>query len=254
LKKNELDSIYQSIIQVFNPLKTEEFHPQIVTNGKDDVLPLNLQIYNEYQKKFFPSYNEAADEFYSSIVGKDIKKVQENIWGAEVGKYEKRLRIQKETLEKFVKTVKESKIKGDLLYSNYQKVQKILDIIDDARERYSWLEIIKIIKNAKKQKMDGLDIIESIDKLGNITLNLENTRINIDSHLSIPENTEVYYNKGKKAKRKIIGVNIAIEKTLKEINKAKNKRDIALEQISVPEKRVRKELKWFEKLRWFLSS
>ncbi len=254
VEEDELDSIYQSIIQVFNPLKTEEFHPQIVTNGKDDVLPLNLQIYNEYQKKFFPSYNEAADEFYSSIVGKDIKKVQENIWGAEVGKYEKRLRIQKETLEKFVKTVKESKIKGDLLYSNYQKVQKILDIIDDARERYSWLEIIKIIKNAKKQKMDGLDIIESIDKLGNITLNLENTRINIDSHLSIPENTEVYYNKGKKAKRKIIGVNIAIEKTLKEINKAKNKRDIALEQISVPEKRVRKELKWFEKLRWFLSS
>jgi predicted ribosome quality control (RQC) complex YloA/Tae2 family protein len=150
--------------------------------------------------------------------------------------------------------VKESKIKGDLLYSDYQKVKKILDVINDARERYSWLEIIEIIKNAKKKKTDGLDIIESIDKLGNITLNLDNTRINIDSHLSIPENTEVYYNKGKKAKRKIKGVYIAIEKTLKEINKAKNKRDVALEQIIVPERRIKKELKWFEKLRWFLSS
>ena len=80
---------------------------------------LKLQIYNEYQKKSFPSYNEAADEFYSSIVGEDIKNVQESIWEAEVGKYEKRLRIQRETLDKFEKTVKESKIKGDLLYSNY---------------------------------------------------------------------------------------------------------------------------------------
>ena len=97
-------------------------------------------------------------------------------------------------------------------------------------------------------------MIDSIDKLGNITLNLENNRINIDSHLSIPENTEVYYNKGKKAKRKIKGVHIAIEKTLKEIEKAENKRDVALEQVKVPERRVKKELKWFEKLRWFLSS
>ena len=254
IDNNELNSIYNAMIQVFNPLKTDEFNPQIVTNNKNDVLPINLQIYNEYQKKSFPSYNEAADEFYSSIVGEDIKNVQESIWEAEVGKYEKRLRIQRETLEKFEKTVKESKIKGDLLYSNYQKVQKILDIINDAREKYSWLEIIKIIKNAKKKKTDGLDIIESIDKLGNITLNLQDTRINIDSHLSIPENTEIYYNKGKKAKRKIKGVYIAIEKTLKEINKAKSKRDVALEQIIVPERRIKKELKWFEKLRWFLSS
>ena len=254
VEENELNSIYQAMLQVFNPLKAEEFNPQIVTNSKNDVLPLNLQIYNDYQKKSFPSYNEAADEFYSSIVGEDIINVQESIWEAEVGKYEKRLRIQRETLEKFEKTVKESKIKGDLLYSNYQKVQNILDIINDARERYSWLEIIKIIKNGKKNKTDGLDIIESIDKLGNITLNLEDNRINIDSQLSIPENTEIYYNKGKKAKRKIKGVYIAIERTLKEINKAKNKRDVALEQIIVPERRIKKELKWFEKLRWFLSS
>lgn len=252
--ENELESIYQSIIQVFKPLKTEEFHPQIVSDGKDDVLPLDLQIYDEYHKKIFRSYNEAADEFYSSIVGEEIKEVQENIWESEVGKYEKRLRIQKETLDKFKKTVEESKIKGDLLYSNYQKVQKILDTINNARERYSWQEIIKVIKNAKKEGVEGLDLIDSIDKLGNITLNLENNRINIDSHLSIPENTEVYYNKGKKAKRKIKGVHIAIEKTLKEIEKAENKRDVALEQVKVPERRVKKELKWFEKLRWFLSS
>lgn len=283
---DETEAIYHAIEQVFSPLKSEEIHPQIISDGKDDVLPLDLKIYDQYQKKTFSSYNEAADEFYSSIVGEDIKKVQEDIWGAEVGKFEKRLRIQKETLDKFERTVEESKIKGDLLYSNYQKVQKILDIINGARERYSWQEIIKIIKDAKKnakkgkapektdakgavkgekpvtgeeptkaeEPAEGLEIIESIDKMGNITLDLDGTRITIDSQLSIPENTEIYYNKGKKAKRKIKGVNIAIEKTIKEIEKAKSKRDVALEKVKVPERRVKKELKWFEKLRWFLSS
>ncbi|HEY0196586.1 MAG TPA: ribosome rescue protein RqcH, partial [Methanobacterium sp.] len=147
-----------------------------------------------------------------------------------------------------------SKIKGNLLYSHYQEVENVLEIINHAREKYSWLEIIKIIKDAKKQKTPGTEIVESIDKMGNITLNLENQRILLDSHLSIPENAETYYNKGKKAKRKIKGVNIAIGKTMKEIEKAESKRDVALEQIKAPQKRVKKELKWFEKLRWFLSS
>jgi len=254
ISAEEVDSVYNALREVFDPLLSDQFHPQIISDGKDDVLPLDLKMYEGYEKKSFPTFNEAADEFYSSIVGEDIKKVQEDIWAAEVGKYEKRLRIQKESLDKFEKTVVDSKIKGDLLYSHYQEVESVLEIILQAREKYSWLEIIKIIKDARKKKVKGTEIVESIDKLGNITLNLEGQRIVLDSHLSIPENAETYYNKGKKAKRKIKGVHIAIEKTIKEIEKAESKREVALEQVKIPEKRVKKELKWFEKLRWFVSS
>jgi len=254
ISEEEVDSVYNALREVFDPLLSDQFHSQIISDGKDDVLPLDLKMYEGYEKKSFPTFNEAADEFYSSIVGEDIKKVQEDIWAAEVGKYEKRLRIQKESRDKFEKTVVDSKIKGDLLYSHYQEVESVLEIILQAREKYSWLEIIKIIKDARKKKVKGTEIVESIDKLGNITLNLEGQRIVLDSHLSIPENAETYYNKGKKAKRKIKGVHIAIEKTMKEIEKAESKRDVALEQVKIPEKRVKKELKWFEKLRWFISS
>ena len=62
-------------------------------------------MYEGYEKKQYDSYNEAADEFYSSIVGDDIVNVQEEVWSGEVGKFEKRLSIQMETLEKFIKTV-----------------------------------------------------------------------------------------------------------------------------------------------------
>jgi predicted ribosome quality control (RQC) complex YloA/Tae2 family protein len=250
----ELDSIYNSLREVFDPLLNDDFHPQIVTDEKEDVLPLDLKIYENYSKKTFTSFNDAADEFYSSIVGEDIKKVQEDIWSAEVGKFEKRLRIQSESLDKFQKTVLESKVKGNLIYSHYQEIEAVLNIIEQAREKYSWLEIIKIIKDARKKKAKGTEIVESIDKMGNITLILEGQRIVMDSNLSIPENAETYYNKGKKAKRKIKGVNIAIDKTVKEIEKAESRRDVAMEQVKIPQKRVKKELKWFEKMRWFLSS
>ena len=158
------------------------------------------------------------------------------------------------TLEKFNKTVKESKIKGEAIYSNYQNIQNIINIINEARKKHSWLEIIAIIKKAKKDKTEGLEIIESLDKMGVLTLDLDGIIVNIDTGLGIPENAEIYYNKGKKAKKKIKGVNIAISKTEEEIKKAKGKREIEMEKVLVPQKRVRKELKWYEKLRWFLTS
>ena len=254
VKDNEIDAIHRAIDTVFKPLKTYDFHPQIISGEKEDVLPLDLQMYKDYEKKRYESYNEAADEFYSSIVGDDIVQVHEEVWSGEVGKFEKRLAIQLETLEKFNKTIKETKIKGEAIYSNYQKIQNIIDIIKEARKTHSWLEIIDTVKKAKKAKTEGLEIIESIDKMGILTLNLDGIRVNIDTTQGIPENAEVYYNKGKKSKKKIKGVNIAIEKTRQEIKKAESKREIEMEKVLVPQKRVKKELKWYEKLRWFLTS
>jgi predicted ribosome quality control (RQC) complex YloA/Tae2 family protein len=251
---DEIEVIHKAMADVFKPLKTYDFHPQIISGEKEDVLPLDLRMYDNYEKKKYESYNEAADEFYSSIVGDDIVQVHEEVWSGEVGKFEKRLKIQLETLEKFKKTIKETKIKGEAIYSNYQKIQNIIDIIKDARKTHSWLEIIDTVKKAKKAKTEGLEIIESIDKMGILTLNLEGVRVNIDTTQGIPENAEVYYNKGKKAKKKIRGVNIAIEKTHQEIEKAESKREIEMEKVLVPQKRVKKELKWYEKLRWFLTS
>ena len=254
ISDSDLDSIYNSIYELFGPLRTSNFHPQILSDGKEDVLPLDLEIYANYKKETFETYNEAADEFFSSEVRETIKNEYEDVWGAEVKKFEKRLKIQEETLDKFHKTIKVSKKRGDLLYANYGKIQNILDIIKDAREKYSWNEIASKLKTARKQGLAGAEIIESLDKLGNLTLKIDDEVINIDAKVEIPENAEVYYEKAKKAKRKITGVNIAIEKTKKEIEKAKNKKEIEMERVTLPQKRVKKELKWFEKLRWFISS
>ncbi|MEN4017108.1 MAG: ribosome rescue protein RqcH [Methanobacterium sp.] len=250
----DLNSIYRAIEELFEPLKTSRFHPQIVKGEKEDVVPIDLKIYENNEKEVFETYNLAADEFYSSKVREDIKSEYEGIWGSEVKKFEKRLKIQEDTLAKFHRTITESKKKGDLIYSNYGKIQNILDIIMDARKKYSWNEIASTLKQAKKQGMEEAQIIESLDKLGNLNLKIDNTPIMIDATSPIPENAEVYYEKAKKAKRKISGVNIAIEKTKKEIEKARNKKEIEMERVTLPEKRVKKELKWFEKFRWFLSS
>lgn len=279
LSADKIELVHQSMEELFKPLKTFKFQPQIVHEiigedangvggeknhnqkvptatkiGKEDLLPLDILTYKDFKKESFDTFNQAADEFYSRKVGADIKKVQEDVWAKEVGKYEKRLRIQEETLEGFRKTVVDSKKKGDLLYAHYSEVQNILEIIHNAREKFSWKEIGSKLKKGRKEGLKEAQPIESIDKMGVLLLNLEDERVIVDANLDIPENAAKYYDKGKKAKKKINGVKIAIKRTKQDLERMRNKRDLALEKVQVPQKRVRRELKWFEKLRWFLSS
>lgn len=250
----DLDQLYETIVDLFNPLLSSNFTPHIVSNDKEDVIPLELEIYQDYNKTYLDTYNEAADEFFSSKVLQKIRKMQEEIWAGKVHKYAKRLKIQQETLQKFEKTITQSTRKGDLIYAYYATLDNLLKVVLDAREKYSWSEIKKILKEGKAKGLKEVQMVESVDKKGNMILNLEGESLIIDPSKSIPENAEVYYERSKKAKKKINGVLVAIEKTKEELDKVEKKKDLALENIKVPQKRVKKKLKWFEKLRWFISS
>ena len=272
LSAEEISTIFNALKTVFEPLEKREFRPMIVNNreeieklkvenpdkkykSKEDVIPINIKQYESFEKESFESFNEACDEFYSSKVKNEITDIQEAAWNKKVSKFSKRLEKQEETLANFEKTIEDSQRKGELIFTNYVQVDNILNVIKGAREKdYGWKEIGKTLKDAKKSGMPEAQIFESMDPLGNITLRIDDVSIALDSKKSIPDNAEVYYEKAKKAKRKIKGALIAIENTKKQLADMEAKKEKAMANIMVPQKRVKKNLKWYEKLRWFVSS
>ncbi|MBQ2666919.1 ribosome rescue protein RqcH [Methanobrevibacter sp.] len=256
ISDEQLSGLYAGFKDLFDSLKDGEIKPQIVkSDGKEDVVALDLVKYEDYEKTYFESFNEACDEFYSKKVNTDIKNVQESAWNKKVNKFEKRLRLQEETLDNFNRTIEDSQHKGEIIYSNYPSIENIITVVNQARSKdYSFKEIGKILKKAKEDGMSEAQIYESIDKLGVLTLNIDDTSFIIDPKITIPENAENYYEKAKKAKRKTKGALIAIENTKKQLEDIKAKKDVAMERVAVPRKRVKKDLKWYEKLRWFVSS
>ena len=256
VSEEQLTALFNGFKSLFDNLGEEFIKPQIAKNeNKEDVVPLDLIKYENYEKTYYTTFNEACDEFYSKKVNTDIKSVKESAWNKKVNKFEKRLKLQQETLDNFNKTIEDSQHKGEVIYSNYPTIENIINVVNQARGKdYSFKEIGKILKKAKKDGMPEAQIYESIDKLGVLTLNIDDTSLIIDPKLTIPENAENYYEKSKKAKRKTKGAIIAIENTKKQLEDIKAKKDIAMENISVPKKRVKKNLKWYEKLRWFISS
>ena len=256
LTEKQLEGLYGGFKDLFDNLSEDTIRPQIVkSENKEDVVALDLKKYENFEKTYFESFNEACDEFYSKKVNTSIKNTRESAWNKKVNKFEKRLRLQQETLDNFHKTIEDSQHKGEIIYSNYTTIENIVTVVNQARSKdYSFKEIGKTLKKAKKDGMAEAQIYESIDKLGVLTLRIDDTTLNIDPKLTIPENAENYYEKAKKAKRKTKGAEIAIENTKKQLEDIKAKKDIAMENIAVPKKRIKKNLKWYEKLRWFVSS
>ncbi|WP_296883645.1 ribosome rescue protein RqcH [uncultured Methanobrevibacter sp.] len=256
LTEEQISALFKGFKELFNILKDEEYKPQIVKDGKkEDVVPLDLIKYDGFEKKYYENFNEACDEFYSKKVNTNIIDIKEQAWNKKVNQFEKRLRLQEERLDNFNKTIETSQHKGELIYSNYTTIENIINVVNSAiSKEYSFKEIDKILKKAKEDGMAEAQIFESIDKMGILTLKIEDTSIIIDPKLSIPENTESYYEKAKKSKKKTKGALIAIENTKKQLEEIKSKKEIAMENISIPKKRKKKNLKWYEKLRWFITS
>ena len=192
LTDEQVSALYKSMKDIFNLLKNEEYKPQIVKDGrKEDVVPLDLVKYDGFEKEEYENFNEACDEFYSKKVNTDIIDIKEKAWNKKVNKFEKRLRIQEETLDNFNKTIETSQHKGELIYSNYTTIENIINVVNSAISKdYSFKEIGKILKKAKEDGMTEAQMFESIDKIGILTLKIEDTSVIIDPKLSIPENAE----------------------------------------------------------------
>ena len=69
LTDNQITEIYKSLRDLFDNLKDGSIKPQIVKKDtKEDVIPLDLVNYNDFEKTLYKDFNEACDEFYSKKV------------------------------------------------------------------------------------------------------------------------------------------------------------------------------------------
>lgn len=251
----EIDDIYKSVNDIFGPLVNNDLKPEIVKGKKEDVVPLELEEYANYEHQYFNSFNEACDEFYSKKINETINNEEEKIWNKKVEKFRKRLELQENTLKGFHNTIEKSQKKGELIYSNYTKIDSLIEVIENAKSNgYSYKDINKTLKQARNNGLAEAQMVVSVDKMGILTVEINKVQIQIDTRKEINENAEVYYEKAKKAKRKIKGAEIAIENTKKQLKDMEDKKEIAMENVKTIKKRVKKELKWFEKFRWFVSS
>lgn len=230
LTETELKSIHDAIRTLLEPIRTQDkamLRAHIVLEDKEkvDVLPFELSSYESKEKVFFPSFNDAADEFFTMQIAEAVEEQAKTEHERGISKYERVLSEQLEALQKFERKEAEWIKKGELIYARYVEIEAILK------------------EMPKKRKV--------------VTLTLPDTdlTLEIDTSISLHKNASAYYDKAKTFRKKREGVERAIEET-KERIRTEKARELEIKEELIPEKKEVRRVKeeWYEKFRWFETS
>mgnify|MGYP006278636655 CR=1 FL=1 len=257
LNDEEIDKLYTEFRNLRNQLLFSEINAHIVYNENGDqisVLPFELTIYDTYEKKYFPSFNEAVDEYYSKLDSENVVESSDNNFQEKITQQEKILENQKDHIETLKQEGEKYYEHGDFIYAHFKSFEKLLAVINEARSKgYSWDEINERLQRAKENNVRGTKYFEKIiPTTKEVVININGDEVYLDTNKTIGENATMIYSRGKKSKQKIKGAKEAIEKTKTKIDKLKEERESADEKIDFLVKKPEK--KWYEKYRWFKSS
>ncbi|WP_297498431.1 ribosome rescue protein RqcH [Thermococcus sp.] len=253
LSDDDLRMVYAAMLKTFN----DEPKPNIVfKNGRmHDVAPIELRVYEGFEKRYFKTFSEALDEYFGRITVEKAKEEQTRKLEARKRQLLMTLKKQGELLKGFEKAMNENQRIGDTIYANYTLIERLLEEFRKATETLGWEEFKRRIEEGKKAGNKVALLVQGIDpKEKAATIELEGKRVKLYLNKSLGENAELYYEKAKKFRHKYEGALKAYEDTKRKLDEVEKlieeeiKKEVNVKRIE------RRKKKWFEKFRWFLSS
>jgi predicted ribosome quality control (RQC) complex YloA/Tae2 family protein len=242
LTSEEVQRLFAALKAVFEPLRSNTLSPHIVYERKSapiDVLPFEMAQFDRYEKRFFPSFNQALDEYYA------LKIEELTITPTTHTRLQKIIDRQKAAIQQFKNQEREYKAKGDLLFEKYQEIDRIVKTVREARRLKTWAEV--------NRELSSLSFFKQVDQsTGTITIEVAGVQIDIVVDEDVPQNAEKYYHKAKVMKAKAEGAERALALSLKKMNEEQG---LELKRTGPEKSRTKKKKpRWYERYRWFFST
>src|SRR5665647_1355915 len=242
LTPEEVQRLYAALREVFEPLRSNTLRPHIVYESESvpiGVLPFEMAQFDRCEKRFFPSFNQALDEYYR------LKIDELTTTPATYTRIQKIVDRQKEAIQQFKNQEREYKSKGDLLFEKYHEIDRVIKTVREARRLKTWAEV--------SSELSSLSFFKQVDQsTGTITMEVNGVLIDIVVDEDVPQNAQKYYHKAKVMKAKAEGAERALALSLK---KLKEEQGNELKQAGAEKRRAKKKRpRWYERYRWFFSS
>ena len=259
LTQQQIEAIYTEMRVLVSKITDGKIEPNLVVDERGewlDVIPFPLKKYAEFNQKPFKSFNEALDEYYSKAVTEEKTAKAETQFTRELARLQRTLDDQQRTLEDSKKIAEQNKLIGDLIYAHFSELQSLAQYAAEAREKgKTWEEVASEMEKEKKAQHQPFMYFQSLDSKRRIlNVTFDNTSFSLDLTRSIPANAAEYYERAKKAGRKLKGAQKAFFDTRRKIDELQKRLKTATEAVRAEVPQKRKEKAWFEKFRWFRSS
>ncbi len=210
-----------------------------------DMSSFPLVKYDKFKVKQFETLNETASEFYVSQMELEDEKETTSKTDKVKGSLEHRLKTQTDAILTVNKNIEDCNRKAEMLYSNFNVLDEMIRQVNEACSSKGWDFVQKSIRSGK------IDKIKNIDMKNKIMVVDLGEKLNIYLEKPLNHSAEMYYQKAKRSKQKIPGIEKSIGLTKDKIEKS----EVATVRKPKPKvKRAVKKKEWFDKFRSFRSS
>ncbi|MCW4052966.1 MAG: ribosome rescue protein RqcH [Candidatus Bathyarchaeota archaeon] len=258
MEDQDFNRIIAALKSLLTHLKMEKLEPCIILDENGawiDVVPIQLKKYESFTCKTSATFNEAVDDYYARALGEEKLTVIAREDEQDIAKQRRILGEQQEMLASARKTREIMKRAGDAIYSHFNEIQAFLErIMKDKRDGRTWKEIISQIERDKESRKIPSLYFRSLEaKKLIVKLEIGDLPLSLSLRKSAQENAATFYKEAKKAQRKAVGAEKAIQETTHRIEKLGQQHEVRLQKPVKPLDKTRKKA-WYEKFRWFFSS
>lgn len=257
LGRQKLDKIFTQLQLILSSLTAGKIEPCIMADESGnwiDVTPIRLKKYKHLQTKAYGKFNEALDEFFTETKLKTEMVQATGEFERQLAKLQRILVKQQKALEDSKIDVQRNKKLGELIYAHLGELQLLQQRIMNEKEKgNAWKQIISDLQKESESGIVPARYFQALDSKHRIlTVSLEGSTLQLDLTRSIQASAAKFYEKAKKAQRKLEGAEKALCGTRTKIEELQQKK---LQIVKVPKPPpVRREKVWYEKFRWFHSS
>jgi len=239
---DDLKKMYDTLHDIVERVMVNNETTAFRENGEiADISPVDLSIYEGYEKETYPTMSIAIDALQKEI---GIAEEEEYV-DPETEKLKKRIQKQSETVDDYLQESEDLRKRADAIYVEYQRVNELLTVLGEQSKKLTWE---KLTEGAMK-----IPFVIGIDPSKNkITAKVSDVHVTLDYTKGLDANASDIYQKskdiGEKAKRAKDALKesqIELEKKQKGADKAKA---LALSRAQ-PTKQF-----WFERYKWFITS
>ncbi len=262
LEEEEKNKLWEAINTLQQIINTGNFE---ITEYIDeetviDITPIPISKYDDLTAKKVDSFNDSLDSYYSTLEEEPTHTENKVEVSGHIKKLQKNLNDQQKHLEKLTLQELEEKKKGDLLYENFVAIDELLTTVLNARKNgVEWKVIEEKLQMAKEKGIAAASLLDRIDANNKLLwINLfdeqENATktIELDFTLTVADSANEFYQKAKKARRKIPGALEAIERSKVKITEALEKETEIVEVVETKKMVEQRTKKWYEKFHWFI--
>jgi predicted ribosome quality control (RQC) complex YloA/Tae2 family protein len=268
---SEVSAVFGALQSLLSALLEGRLEPAIILDAGDgflDVVPFRLKRYEGCKTQSYETFNQALDEFYLRVtaVEKAAGTVEVDKLKQETSRLRRIVAEQEKSISEEEQKADRDKQIGDVIYAHFGELQAFQEQLLKANNQgYDWKAIIAQVMAAKKAGKIPAAYTESFDGK-NLALNLsvDGFHFGLNLRRSLFENANAYYEKGKLAKQKAAGAQMAlseskkklaqIEQELKEAEELKSLKPAQIMEALSKRKEAMANREWYEKFRWFISS